>query len=267
METAQPSIMNHSLLGIRFNQRISSLYLILPEHNSCPVRATFESLGTEKIESDNCNFIYQKMDLKILNKEHSEGSGWLRINSSTPLSQFLFLIHHTPSDTSEVALSLRPRTSKTNLPPLEKQMKRFAITDFAVRLQRNLLLKWKNLGDCFLHGDTERSLTLRDTSKPGFWNSQCSCGGHTHLNVCLTAPTRRSMIFSRSSREQVKSSVRSEFKSRAVILPSSSSSFTMLSVLGKDGKEVREKKDSTWWKTRPANSQTLPYSQPYPLEN
>lgn len=129
METAQPSIMNHSLLGIRFNQRISSLYLILPEHNSCPVRATFESLGTEKIESDNCNFIYQKMDLKFLNKEHSEGSGWLRINSSTPLSQFLFLIHH-PSDTSEVALSLRPRTSKTNLPPLEKQMKRFAITDF-----------------------------------------------------------------------------------------------------------------------------------------
>lgn len=53
-------MMNH-LLGIRFNQRISSVYLTLPEHNSRPVRAAFEPLGAEKLESDNCNIIYKKM--------------------------------------------------------------------------------------------------------------------------------------------------------------------------------------------------------------
>lgn len=56
-------------------------------------------------------------------------------------------------------------------------------------------------------------------------------GNHAHLKVCLTALTRRSMIFSKSSREQVKSSVLSGFRSKAVILPSSSNSCTMLSDL------------------------------------
>lgn len=54
------------------------------------------------------------------------------------------------------------------------------------------------------------------------------------------------MILSRSSREQVRSSVRSGFRSRAVILPSNSNSFTMLSVLktergGKKRKKERSK--------------------------
>lgn len=53
----------------------------------------------------------------------------------------------------------------------------------------------------------------------------------THLNVCLIVLVRRSMIFTRSSLEQVSSSVRSWFRSRDVTRPSSSSSFTMLSAL------------------------------------
>lgn len=52
-----------------------------------------------------------------------------------------------------------------------------------------------------------------------------------YLRVCLTALVRRSMIFSRSSLEQVSSSVRSWFRSNEVTLPSSSSSRTMLSAL------------------------------------
>lgn len=55
----------------------------------------------------------------------------------------------------------------------------------------------------------------------------------SYLNVCLTALIRRSMIFSRSSREQLRSSVLSGFKSRAVIFPSSSISRTVLSDLRK----------------------------------
>lgn len=62
------------------------------------------------------------------------------------------------------------------------------------------------------HGSTERQ--------------QCP-----HLNVCLTALVRRSMIFTRSSLEQVSSSVRSWFRSSDVTRPSSSSSRTMVSAL------------------------------------
>lgn len=145
---------------------------------------------------------------------------------------------------------------------------------------------------------------IESNQQPIGLNSKCSWGEHTHLNVCLTAPTRRSMIFSRSSREQVSSSVRSEFRSRAVILPSSSSSFTMLSVLRQDGKKKENSKpetrsqtiaskpwlilmwkrkrktywliltfwvfpqqDPTLWATIPVNSQTLFSSQLHPLKN
>lgn len=52
-----------------------------------------------------------------------------------------------------------------------------------------------------------------------------------HLNVCLMALVRRSMIFTRSSLEQVSSSVRSWFRSSDVTRPSSSSSRTMVSAL------------------------------------
>lgn len=52
-----------------------------------------------------------------------------------------------------------------------------------------------------------------------------------HLNVCRTALLRRSMIFSRSSLEQVSSSLRSWFRSRDVTRPISSISRTMLSAL------------------------------------
>lgn len=40
--------------------QVSFLCLTLPEHNSCPVRATFESLGTGKLESDNENSIMRR---------------------------------------------------------------------------------------------------------------------------------------------------------------------------------------------------------------
>lgn len=53
----------------------------------------------------------------------------------------------------------------------------------------------------------------------------------THLNVCRTALLRRSMIFTRSSREQLSSSVRSWLRSKDVTRPSSSSSCTILSDL------------------------------------
>lgn len=54
-----------------------------------------------------------------------------------------------------------------------------------------------------------------------------------YLNVCLTALTRRSIIFSRSSREQLRSSVLSGFKSRAVTFPNSSISRMIVSDLRK----------------------------------
>lgn len=74
---------------------------------------------------------------------------------------------------------------------------------------------------------------------PGNWQDSnvTQTNGSSYLNVCLTAFTRRSMIFRRSSREQLRSSVLSGFKSRAVTLPSSSISRTMLSDLQK-GREV-----------------------------
>lgn len=89
------------------------IYLTLPEHNSCPVRATFESLGTEKLEeSDNYKLIYKQMDLQVFTKEY--GKDFYKrfgISSGIPLSQFAFLIHH-PSTASEEILSFRPKTSK-----------------------------------------------------------------------------------------------------------------------------------------------------------
>lgn len=57
--------------------------------------------------------------------------------------------------------------------------------------------------------------------------------GFSYLNVCLTAFIRRSIIFSRSSREQLRSSVLSGFKSRAVIFPNSSISRMIVSDLPK----------------------------------
>ena len=65
----------------------------------------------------------------------------------------------------------------------------------------------------------------------GLWRPNQSV--FSYLNVCLTAFIRRSIIFSRSSREQLRSSVLSGFKSRAVIFPKSSISRTILSDLQK----------------------------------
>lgn len=59
----------------------------------------------------------------------------------------------------------------------------------------------------------------------------CVALGPPHLSVCFTALVRRSTIFTRSSLEQVSSSVRSWFRSSDVTLPNSSSSRTMLSAL------------------------------------
>lgn len=79
----------------------------------------------------------------------------------------------------------------------------------------------------------------RDPPPPRNWqdSNATQTNRSSYLNVCLTAFTRRSMIFRRSSREQLRSSVLSGFKSRAVTLPSSSISRTMLSDLQK-GREV-----------------------------
>lgn len=64
----------------------------------------------------------------------------------------------------------------------------------------------------------------------GLWSS-CNQHVFSYLNVCLTAFVRRSITFSKSSREQLRSSVLSGFKSRAVIFPNSSISRTILSDL------------------------------------